>query len=71
MRKKFDFETNCAHCEYGQEIFDGDFCICRKKGVVDPGGKCSKFVFDPLKVKVSVRKIPQFQPTPDLFEKKN
>lgn len=62
MKKKNDFEQNCAHCEHGEELFGGDFCICKKKGVVDPAGKCRKFIFDPLKVKVSVQKIPTFHP---------
>ena len=60
--KKKDFERSCVLCEHGREIFDGEYCICKKKGVVSPTGVCSKFCFDPLKVKVSVRKIPKFQP---------
>ena len=62
MKKKYDFEENCSHCEYSQEIFDGEYYICKKKGVMDPNGICKSFCFDPLKIKVSVRKIPQFTP---------
>ena len=62
MKKKYDFEENCSHCEYSQEIFDGEYYICKKKGVMVPEGICKSFCFDPLKIKVSVRKIPQFAP---------
>ncbi len=67
MAKKRDFDRSCSLCEHGQEIFNGEYCICKKKGVVDPGGVCSRFVFDPLKIKVSVRKIPEFCPIPSVF----
>lgn len=64
--KKKDFERSCALCEHGCEVYDGDWCICKKKGVVSPTDHCSKFCFDPLKIKVSIRKIPKFQPPPEL-----
>ena len=60
MKKRMDLEENCALCEHSQEILDGDYCICKKKGVMEPGGTCKAFCFDPLKIKVSVRKIPKF-----------
>ncbi len=62
MKKKQDFEENCSLCEYSQEIFCGDYYMCKKKGVVEPCGRCRSFCFDPLKIKVSVRKIPKFTP---------
>ena len=65
MKRKEAWERCCALCEYSQEIFEGEYCICKKKGVVSPGGVCRKFQFDPLKVKVSVRKIPRFSPIPE------
>jgi len=71
MKTKFQYEKNCAHCENGQPIFNKEYCICSKKGVTDPGDVCSGFVFDPLKVQVSVRRIPKFTPIPDLEEKNN
>lgn len=61
-KKQKNIEHDCAHCENAEEIFGGEFCLCSKRGVVSPSDVCSKFVFDPLKVKVSVRKIPQFHP---------
>jgi hypothetical protein len=70
MKKKPDYEKNCAHCEYGTEIFQGDFCVCEKKGVTAPSDCCSRFIFDPLKVKVSVRKLPAFHPVPPSSETK-
>ncbi len=66
MKKKDNLERACVLCEHGQEIMEGNYCICNKKGIVDPNGSCSKFQFDPLKIKVSVRKIPEFHPMTDL-----
>ncbi|MBR2615088.1 MAG: hypothetical protein IKC69_00205 [Clostridia bacterium] len=59
---KRKLERACALCEYGREIQEGEYCICEKKGVVDPTSHCSKFRFDPLKIKVSVKKLPEFCP---------
>lgn len=67
MKKNADFEKGCSLCEYSQEIFGGDYYICRKKGVMDPDGLCKSFCFDPLKIKVSVRKIPKFTPLSDML----
>lgn len=60
MKKRTDLDECCALCEHGQEILDGDYCICKRKGVTAPGSVCKAFCFDPLKIKVSVRKIPKF-----------
>lgn len=62
MKQIKNFEENCSVCEYAQEIFGGEYCICKKKGIVPPHGICRKFCFDPLRVKVSVRKAPEFRP---------
>lgn len=70
MRKKKNLEEACVLCEHAQEIFDGEYCICKKKGVVSPDDRCSSFCFDPLKIKVSVRKIPEFHPLPELINNK-
>lgn len=67
MKKRTDLEECCALCEHSQEISDGDYCICRKKGVMEPSGLCKSFCFDPLKIKVSVRKIPKFTPLGDIL----
>ncbi len=71
MKKKLELEESCSHCEYSQEIFDGDYYICKKKGVMDPNGLCNSFCFDPLKIKVSVRKIPNFIPLGDMMSLTN
>ena len=60
-KQKYDYERACVLCEYGQEISQGEYCICKKKGIVLPGDSCSRFQFDPLKIKVSVSKIPEFR----------
>lgn len=64
MKKRLDIEKSCSVCEHSEEIFGGEYCICKKKGVVLPTDACSSFFFDPLKVKVSVQRIPKFTPIP-------
>lgn len=64
MKKKQNFEKCCSLCEHSEEIFGGEYFICKKKGIVEPDGLCSAFCFDPLMIKVSVRKIPEFKPIP-------
>lgn len=66
-----DIEKSCSVCEHAEEIFCGEYCVCKKKGVVLPTDLCSAFFFDPLKVKVTVQKIPKFTPIPSFdMEKK-
>lgn len=67
MKKRNDLERSCSLCEYSEEIFGGDYYICKKKGVVDPCDLCRAFCFDPLKIKVSVRKIPKFTPLNEIM----
>lgn len=62
MKKRTDFENDCEMCEYSQEIMNGEYLLCSKKGIVEFGEGCSRFQFDPLKIKVSVRKLPEFRP---------
>ena len=63
--KKFDeYEKCCSLCEHSEEVFGGDYYICKKKGVVEPDGFCRAFRFDPLMIRVSVQKIPEFKPFP-------
>ncbi len=64
MKKKQNFERSCSLCENSEEIFGGEYFICKKRGIVEPDGLCSAFCFDPLMIKVSVRKIPEFKPIP-------
>ncbi len=66
--KKNEVERSCALCEHGEEIMNGEYCICKKKGITSPTDACSRFLFDPLKIKVSVRKIPQFHPLADCLK---
>ncbi len=61
MKAKTEYEKNCAHCEYSGEMYDEDYVLCSKKGVVNAAGVCRKFVYDPLK-----RKIQRRPPTPEL-----
>ena len=44
-----DFIQVCELCVYSAPISDKDELICSKKGVVIKGGKCCKFIYDPLK----------------------
>ena len=41
-------EKNCSYCRYGTALEDS-LILCTKRGVVDAGGKCRKFVYDPIK----------------------
>ncbi|MBR3836552.1 MAG: hypothetical protein IKJ74_00260 [Clostridia bacterium] len=66
MAKKRELERSCILCENGQEIYEGEYCICKIKGVMSPDGSCRHFQFDPLKLKVSVQKLPEFHPVTDL-----
>ena len=62
MKKNQEFEKACSLCEHSEELFGGDYFICKKKGIMDPEGLCSAYCFDPLKIKVTVKKIPKFTP---------
>lgn len=64
MKKKQKNDKICSLCEHSNEIFDSEYFICKKKGIVKPCDVCSSFCFDPLMIKVSVRKIPEFKPIP-------
>ena len=41
-------EPRCAYCAKGAPL-EGGQVLCRKKGVVAPGGSCGGFRYDPLK----------------------
>ena len=69
MKKNVDTERCCALCEHSVEIMEGEYCACKKKGIVEPSAQCSRFQFDPLKIKVSVRKLPEFRPPADFLKK--
>ncbi len=42
-------EPKCEYCESGKRAKDGDKVLCEKKGLVDAGYHCPKFVYSPLK----------------------
>lgn len=41
-------EPGCAYCEYGARV-SGTEIACTRRGVVDAGGACKDFRYDPLK----------------------
>lgn len=51
MKKRYDAECEryCKFCENASSLSAPDRMLCRKHGVVDAGGCCRKFVYDPLK----------------------
>jgi hypothetical protein len=46
FRKKI--EKHCAYCVHARRINDSQVA-CLHKGVVDAGGKCFRFTYDPLR----------------------
>lgn len=43
-------EPQCAFCEHGSPIGEGETVLCRKAGgVMQSFSKCKKFKYDPLK----------------------
>ncbi|MBQ7115679.1 MAG: hypothetical protein IJN94_04600 [Clostridia bacterium] len=43
-------EPQCAFCEYGSCVGDGETVLCRKiGGIMQAFSKCKKFRYDPLK----------------------
>ncbi len=51
----------CALCIHGRRSADGRVILCVHKGVADPGDRCRKFSYDPL------RRVPFRQPVLDAF----
>ena len=51
MKKRYEAECEryCKFCENASSLSDPARMLCRKHGVVDAGGCCRKFVYDPLK----------------------
>ncbi len=41
-------EPRCAYCAHAARVSDEEVA-CEKKGVVDAGGHCRRFKYDPLK----------------------
>ena len=42
-------EPKCEYCEHGKRSSDGNKVLCTKKGMVDAGDHCTKFLYSPLK----------------------
>lgn len=42
-------EPKCEYCEHGKRASDGNKVLCTKKGMVDAGYHCTKFLYSPLK----------------------
>jgi len=49
----------CAFCERSEPVGMGDACICSLKGMVHGDGICRRFVFDLLKYKPHITKLPK------------
>ena len=43
-----NIEPRCLYCKRGVAL-DEEQILCSRKGVVDPGGACRAFRYDPLK----------------------
>ena len=48
MLFKKEIETRCAYCARGTQL-EEQTILCKKKGVVEAGGHCRSFQYDPLK----------------------
>ena len=59
-----DIEPRCAYCQHGTDIGD-DAVVCLKKGVMQAGGHCGSFRYDPFK------RIPPQQAEPDFSKLKD
>lgn len=46
FRKKM--ERSCLYCKFSTKL-DEDRLLCAKRGVVDIGGECRRFRYDPFK----------------------
>ena len=42
-------EPKCEYCDHGKRTSDGNKVLCTKKGMVDAGYHCPKFLYSPLK----------------------
>ena len=42
-------EPRCEYCESGKRAKDGNKVLCSRKGLVNAGDHCPKFVYSPLK----------------------
>ncbi len=51
MKKRYEAEMErfCKFCVHGGVLSDPDKMLCKRHGIVDAGGCCRRFVYDPLK----------------------
>lgn len=56
MKRNLDVDPICINCENAIRLCCEDECLCRIYGVVYSGHSCRKFIFDPLKLRVTPRK---------------
>ncbi|MCD8315425.1 MAG: hypothetical protein LUD44_07330 [Firmicutes bacterium] len=43
----------CINCTYGKPLMEGRVVLCKKKGLVKPDAICGKYMYDPLKRRIS------------------
>ncbi len=63
MRRLFgeNIEPACSYCKNGSATKNGDKIMCLRKGMVEPGFKCRRFKYDPLKrVPSKQAELPEF-----------
>lgn len=41
-------KKDCSYCRFGTTLEDSSI-LCTKRGIVEAGGKCRKFEYDPIK----------------------
>ena len=56
-------DPSCAYCGRGRPSVDRTLILCEEKGISPPGGRCRRFVYDPMKrVPRPEPELPQFDP---------
>lgn len=55
-------EHRCAFCARGRASNDGEKILCPRKGIVEPGFSCRRFLYDPL------RRVPRRAPALPQFD---
>lgn len=54
----------CEYCQYGQRSADPRIILCEKRGVVAPGFRCRKYLYDPIqRIPRRQPKLPGFDPS--------
>jgi len=58
-------EPCCAYCAHGAPTQDGASILCPRHGVMLPGDRCRKYLYDPLS------RVPSRQPRLPSFDAKD